>query len=150
MIWIDFGIICIGQEKKSVPPNTDNLVIEAYQRTANAEQFYNENYNFHTADKQVGIWYNIWLSEPICYDESLFDISSEQIPNVCVVPKYEALVKQLLEFYLDESPEHNIAVLLRVEDKSNDTVHSLCTLDDFIQALKAGKVKWNELYFIRP
>ena len=150
MIWIDFGIICIGQEKKSVPPNTDNLVIEEYQRTANAEQFYNENYSFHTADKQVGVWYNIWLSELSCYDESLFDISSEQIPNVCVVPKYEALVKQLLEFYLDESPEHNIAVLLRVEDKSNDTVHSLCTLDDFIQALKAGTIKWNELYFIRP
>lgn len=150
MIWIDFGIICIGQKKPSLPPDIGNLVIEARQREDNAEPFYNENYNFHTADKQVGFWYNIWLPEPICFNESLFDISPHHIPCVSVVPKYEEIVKQLLEFYLNESLEHKIAILLRVEDKSNDIMHPSCRLDDFIKALKEGTVKWNELYFVSP
>ena len=148
MIWIDFGIICIGQEQISVPADMNDIVFEGYQRTAVSEPFYNDSYHFHTADKLIGCWYNIWLPESICYEESFFDIASKGVPYVEVVSKWAEYVKKLLSFYIDQSPFNRIAVLLRVQDSSNDTVHSDCSLDDFIQGLSAGNIKWNELYFI--
>lgn len=148
MIWIDFGIICIGQENNSVPHEIKDIVVEAYTRTVDSEPFYIETYSFDTADMLSGIWYNIWLPEPICYEESFFDISTKQTPYVNVVPKWTGLVQRILSFYINESPVRKIAVLLRVQDTSNDVVHPPCKLDDFIQALKEGNVKWNELYYV--
>lgn len=149
MIWIDFGIICIGQEQISVPSNTKNIVVEGYHRTEDSEPFYNENYHFNTADKLLGCWYNIWLPEAICCEESFFDVAAKGIPYVKVVPKWSKCVENVLSFYISQSPTNKIAVLLRVQDTSNDTVHPDCSLDEFIHALTHGKIKWNELYFIR-
>lgn len=149
MIWIDFGIICIGQEQISVPLNTKDIVVEGYHRTTDSEPFYNENYHFNTADKLLGCWYNIWLPEPICYKESFFDIASKGVPYVEVVPKWIKHVETILSFYISQSPTSKIAVLLRAENTSNDTVHPDCSLDEFIQSLTHGNIKWNELYFIR-
>jgi len=148
VIWIDFGIICIGQEQIAVPADMNDIVFEGYQRTADSEPFYSDDYSFHTADNLLGCWYNIWLPESICYEESFFDIASKGVPYVEVVSKWAEYVKKLLSFYIDQSPFNRIAVLLRVQDSSNDTVHSDCSLDDFIQGLSAGNIKWNELYFI--
>ena len=148
MIWIDFGIICIGQEQTSSPLSMNDIVIEGYKRTADSEPFYNENYHFHTADKLTGCWYNIWLPEPSCYEESFFDIAAKGVPYIEVVPKWTKYVKDLLSFYIDQSPINKIAVLLRVQDSSNDTVHSDCCIDEFIQGLTVGNIKWNELYFV--
>lgn len=148
MIWIDFGVICMGQEEKSVPPEMNNFIFEAYQRSVDSAPFYIEPYKFHTADTLTGYWYKIWLPELICYEESFFDISPKGAPYVGVNPKYTIHVKSILEFYINESPVHKIAVLLRVQDFSNDVVHSSCSLDDFIQALKDGNIKWNELYYV--
>ena len=148
MIWIDFGIICIGQEQISLHSNMNDIVVEGYRRTADSEPFYDESYHFHTADKLMGYWYNIWLPEPICYEESFFDIAAKCGPYVEVVQKWAEHVKKLLSFYKDQSPINKIAVLLRVEDFSNDTVHSDCSLDEFIHELTVGNIKWNELYFI--
>ena len=148
MIWIDFGIICIGQERTSAPSNMDDFIIEGYQRTTDLEPFYNDSYHFYTADKLKGCWYNIWLPDSICYKESFFDIAAKGIPYVEVVPKWTKYVKNFLSFYIDQSPFNKIAVLLRVQDSSNDTVHSECSLDEFIQELTVGNIKWNELYFV--
>ncbi len=148
MIWIDFGIICIGQEQTSAPLNMNDIVVEGYERTADSATFYNENYHFHTADKLMGCWYNIWLPEPICYEESFFDIATKGVPYIEVVPKWIEYVKDLLSFYIDQSPINKIAVLLRVQDFSNDTVHFDCSIDEFIQGLTVGNIKWNELYFV--
>ena len=60
----------------------------------------------------------------------------------------EWFCQEILEFYINESPEHKIAVLLRVQDDSNDIVHPLCKLDDFVNYLKEGNIKWNELYYV--
>lgn len=148
MIWIDFGIICIGQEKESVPFDMEDLLIEGYQRTAESEPFYNATYNFCTADRLQGYWYNIWLPEPVCFDESFFDIAYKNVPYIKVVPKWAEQVKRILAFYINESPVKRIAVLLRVQDISNDAVHTDCKLDDFFQKLIEGNVKWNELYYV--
>lgn len=148
MIWIDFGIICIGQTKPSIPPNINSNDIEIYKRTISSEAQYDEWYNFHTADTLIGYWYIPWLPEEIMYDESFFDISEKGCPWMNVVPKWEGTVKSILEFYLNESPNHKIAVLLRIQDKSNDTVHSVCKIDEFMNELIEGNIRWNELYFI--
>lgn len=148
MIWIDFGIICIGQEQISSPSNMNDIIVEGYQRTEDSDPFYNEYYHFHTADKLLGCWYNIWLPESICYEESFFDIASKGIPYIEMVPKWSAYIKTILSFYINESPCNKIAVLLRIEDKSNNVVHPDCSLSEFIQALSEGNIKWNELYFV--
>ena len=148
MIWIDFGIICIGQEQISVPADMNGIVFEGYQRTADLEPFYNNDYHINTADKLLGCWYNIWLPEFIRYEESFFDIASKGIPYVEVVPKWSDYVSRILSFYINESPYNKIAVLLRVQDQSNDTVHPECRLSEFVQAINEGKIKWNELYFV--
>lgn len=148
MIWIDFGIICIEQEQISVPSGMNDVVIEGHRRTADSGPFYNEEYHFHTADKLSGCWYNIWLPEPICYDESFFDIASKGVPYVEAVPKWLACIKTLLSFYISQSPVNKIAILLRVQDASDDTVHSDYSLDEFVRMLTEGNVKWNELYFV--
>ena len=94
MIWIDFGIICIGQEQISLHSNMNDIVVEGYRRTADSEPFYDESYHFHTADKLMGYWYNIWLPEPICYEESFFDIAAKCGPYVEVVQKWAEHVKK--------------------------------------------------------
>ena len=148
MLWIDFGIICIGQEQISTPADMDCIVFEGYRRTADSEPFYNKEYHFQTADNLLGCWYNIWLPEPICYEESFFDIASKGVPYVEVVPKWFDYVAKILSFYINESPCKKIAVLLRIEDESNDTVHPDYSLSKFVQALREGNIKWNELYFV--
>ncbi len=148
MIWIDFGVICLGQTKPSIPPGIKSDDVEIYERTADSESFYNETYNFHTADTLTGYWYMFWLPEEIKYDESFFDISERNCPWINVVPKWKNIVRSILEFYLSESPVHRIAVLLRVQDDSDDTVHSICKLDEFMNSLVEGNIKFNELYFI--
>ena len=150
MIWIDFGIICIGQENASSPPNAMDFCVEGYLRTVDSKPFYNEKfYHFSTADKIKGCWYTIWLREPTCYDESIFDISQKGVPCVEVLPKWTEYVQQFLSFYLQQSPVHKIAVLLRVEDASDDVVHSSCSLENFMQRLKEGEIRWNELYYVQ-
>jgi len=148
VILVDFGIICIGQEQASIPPKMNDLVFESYKRTADSAPFYNEDYHFHTADQLSGYWYNIWLPESIRYDESFFDIAPKGVPYVEVIPKWTEYVRNLLSFYIDQSPIKKIAVLLRVQDFSDDTVHSACSLNEFIQGLTAGSIRWNELYFV--
>ena len=148
MIWIDFSIICVGQRELSKPNNMNNIIVDAFPRNIDSNPFYSEDYNFNSADKLLGYWYNVWLPEPICFEESFFDISKKDVPWVNVVYKWEKTVQEILEFYINESPEHKIAVLLRVQDDSNDVVHPLCKLDDFVNNLKEGNIKWNELYYV--
>ncbi|MBE6775707.1 MAG: hypothetical protein E7543_05895 [Ruminococcaceae bacterium] len=148
MIWIDFGIICIGQDRISAPSNVNDIVVEGYARTEDSEPFYNENYHFHTADKLLGCWYNVCLPDPIRCEDSFFDIAAKGVPYVQVVPKWSEYVKNILSFYIEQSPINKIAVLLRVQDLSNDTVNYECSLDEFIQGLSVGNIKWNELYFV--
>ena len=148
MIWIDFGVICIGQEKVSMPSDMNDVVIEGYRRIENSKPFYDKSYNFNAADKLLGCWYKIWLSESLCYEESFFDIASKGIPCVKVVPKWSNHVKNILSFYLKQSPINKIAVLLRIEDASDDVVHSSCSFNEFVQRLNEGNIKWNELYHV--
>ena len=149
MIWIDFGIICIGQEQTSTPSDMDDIIVEGHQRRADSEPFYNESDHFHTADKLLGCWYNVWLPKPICYDESFFEIAPEGVPYVEVVPKWSKCVEDILSFYINQSPINKIAVLLRIQDDSDDVVHPACSLAEFVHELSEGNIKWNELYFVQ-
>ncbi len=143
MIWIDFGVICIGQTEKAFPHELEDLQFDACNRSDNSESIYGEHYDFRSADALSGYWYNIWLPETLCYNDSFFDISHRNVPWVKVVPKWENTVKRILEFYIKESPEHRIAVLLRIEDKSENCVHLPCCIDYFMNALRCGCVRWN-------
>ena len=40
-------------------------------------------------------------------------------------------------------------MLLRMQDRSDDTVHKACSVDEFMKLLKSGGVVWNETYFIK-
>ena len=96
MIWIDFGIICIGQEQISVPADMNDIVFEGYQRTADSEPFYSKDYHFHTADNLLGCLYNIWLPESICYEESFFD--KNLIDSVITVDDKDAINMSIKDF----------------------------------------------------
>lgn len=148
MIWIDFGIICIGQEQISQPPDWKDIVVEGYRRMADSAPFYNESYHFAAADALTGCWYQIWLPDPRCYEDSFFDIADRGVPYVQTVPGWTASVEKILRFYLAQSPVHRIAVLLRVQDRSDNVVHPLCSLDVFLQRLHDGEIRWNEVYHV--
>ena len=95
-----------------------------------------------------GYWYKIWFPEPICYEESFFNVAMKGVPYVEVDPKWTGYVKDFLSFYINQSPVNKIAVLLRVQDSSNDTIHSDCSIDEFVRELTIGNIKWNELYVV--
>ena len=126
----------------------NNFIFEGYERTADSEPFYEKSYHFHSADNITGYWYKILLPEPICYEESFFNVGAKGVPYVEVVPKWTGYVKYILSFYINQSPVNKIAVLLRVQDSSNDTVHSDCSIDEFVRELTIGNIKWNELYVV--
>ncbi len=149
MIYIDFGIICIEQTKKTFPKNVKNLKFEVYRRTEKSDAMYNEWYHFHTADMLTGNWYLVWRKDDISH----FDIPDDKDctygpPPVCVEPASKDVVRKLLEFYIEKSPIHRIAVLLRLQDESDDVSHPVCTLDEFMNDLAEGNIRSNELYFI--
>lgn len=148
MILIDFGIICLEQSQKSFPEDIQNVRFESYTRTAYSKPMYNEWYHFQDADKLVGVWYFAWLTEDIAFEESFFEIDDKGCPWIYVESKWKRTVKDLLEFYIQESPIHQIAVILRVQDESNNASHSVCTVNEFMKSLELGNTRWNELYYI--
>ena len=148
MIWIDFTVICIGQSEISIPNDIPDVRFDAYRRTTDSEPIYHESYHFQTADNLLGNLYFVWLPEEICYDQSFFDIDRKGSPWVYVDTKWENTVKSVLQFYLQESPIHQIAVLLRTQDESADISHPICSLEAYMNALTEGNIRWNELYFI--
>lgn len=151
MIWVDFGIICIGQKNSSVPSDVaDKLIVDIHDRQGDSSPLYDKTYyNFCTADKLNGYWYNFFLPDPACFEESLFDISHRDIPYITILPKWVDTVRRILEFYINESPDNRIAVLIRIQDNSDDVEHSVRSIDEFMGELIDGNIRWNELYYIQ-
>ena len=148
MILIDFGVICCGQKKRIFPRGIPKLRFKSSIRKENSGPMYDEWYHFEAADRLTGIWYLVWLTEDLFLEESFFDIADKGSPNIYVVPEWEDTVRRVPEFYIDRSPIHRIAVLLRIQDRSENVTHEECTLGEFMEMLKAGNVRWNELYNI--
>lgn len=148
MIIADFGIICIGQTKCTYPEGIEDIQFETYKRKANSKAMYNKWYNFHTADTLIGYWYFVWPKDEDLYEKPFFDLGPKGCPWVIVVQEWAETIRKVLEFYLKQSPENKVAVLIREQDKSNDIIHSAIKFNDFIEKLIAGDIRWNELYFI--
>ena len=170
MMLTDFAVICIGQEEPGFPESfgevkddperetkvcvcadgTPFLEFECYKRRQGDESIYDDWYNFKTADSLTGVLYFVWQPHDKLLEDSFFDFAGEAgSKHVCIVPKWEKTVRELLEYYTGQSPEHRIAVLLRMQDRSDDTVHKACSVDEFMKLLKSGGVVWNETYFIK-
>ncbi|WP_295152932.1 hypothetical protein [uncultured Ruminococcus sp.] len=148
MILIDLGIICLGQTKRTFPRSIPKVRYRSHVRREDSAPMYDEWYHFEAADRLTGIWYLAWLTDDIFLEQSMFDIAEKGSPNIYVVPEWEDTVRELLGYYLKESPIHRIAVLLRIQDRSENVTHEECTLDEFMEMLRAGDVRWNELYHI--
>ena len=148
MILIDFGIICREQKRRTVPKHIPKVRFESHIRKENSDPMYYDYYHFEAADKLTGIWYFAWLSDDIFLEQSFFDIADKGSPWICAVPEWEDTVREILEFYLRSSPIHKIAVLPRIQDKSENVTHEECSLDEFMEMLRAGDVRWNELYMV--
>ena len=148
MIIADFGIICIEQTQNTYPKGIENICFETYKRVSNSKPMYGESYNFHTADLLTGYWYLIWPKDEILYEAPFFDLGQKGRPWVVVEQKWAESVRKVLEFYIEQSPQKRIAVLIREQDKSDDIVHATIKIDDFMENLIVGNIKWNELYFI--
>lgn len=148
MIIADFGVICIGQAENTYPKGVANICFETYRRITGSEPMYVEDYNFHTADTLTGYWYLVWPRDEILYEKPFFDIGEKGCPWVTVVKEWAEVVRKVLEFYIEESPEKRIAVLIREQDESSDIVHSTIKINEFMEDLIAGNIRWNELYFI--
>ena len=150
MILIDFGIICREQTKRTFPRgrSAEKVRFQSHIRREDSYPMYDDWYHFEDADKLRGVWYFVWLTKDIILEQSLFDIADKSSPYIYVVPEWEDTVRRILEFYLKASPIHRIAVLLRIQDRSQNVTHDECTLDEFMDMLRAGDVRWNELYNI--
>ena len=148
MILIDFGIICIGQEKRRFPKGLKSVRFESHKRTEKSEEMYDDWYNFKTADRLTGMWYFVWLTDDIFLEQSFFDIAPKGSPWVIAQPEWKDTVERILRFYIERSPQKKIAVLLRIQDRSEDVSHKQCTLCEFMDLLTQGSIRWNELYFI--
>ena len=163
----DFVIICIGQAAPSFPEclgelsydeqrereictlseNEKAIEFEPYKRRQGDEPIYDDFYHFGTADALAGVLYFVWHREFL--EDSFFDFAGEAgSKHVCIVPKWDKTVRELLEYYISQSPEHRIAVLLRMQDRSDDTVHEPCGIDEFMRLLRCGEAVWNELYLV--
>ena len=148
MILIDFGIICREQTKRSFPRSIPKVRFQSHIRRENSDAMYDDFYHFEDADKLTGIWYFAWLTDDIFLEQSFFDIADKGSPWIYAVPEWEETVRAILAFYLKASPIHKIAVLPRIQDRSENVTHAECTLDEFMDKLKAGDIRWNELYNI--
>ena len=148
MILIDFGIICREQTKRTFPRGIPKVRFRSHIRRADSDAMYDDFYHFEDADKLTGVWYFAWLTDDIFLEQSFFDIADKGSPHIYAVPEWEAAVRRILAFYLKASPIHKIAVLLRIQDRSENVTHDECTLDEFMEKLRAGDVRWNELYNI--
>lgn len=146
----DFGIICIGQEEKTYPDLKD-LKFQAFRRNlgkTRSKPFYYDKdyYGFRSAYDLKGIWYLPMFDYKLNLMEYFFEM--KEGPDLRVNPKYEDTVRKLLSFYLEKSPEKKIAVLLCIQEKAGDVTHEPVKLKEFMSLLKAGSVRWNELYII--
>lgn len=148
MIIADFGVICIGQTECTYPDKTDDIRFEAYQRWTDNKAMYESSYNFQSADSLVGYWYFVWPKEELFYEKPFFDIAQKGRPYVALAQEWVETVRKVMEFFIEQSPEKRIAVLIREQDNSNDVVHSAIKINEFMENLIAGNIKWNELYFI--
>lgn len=148
MILIDFGVICREQKRRLIPKNLPKVRFESHIRKETSDAMYDEYYHFEAADKLTGVWYLAWLTDDIFLEQSFFDIADKGSPWIYVVPEWERTVKEILAFYLKASPIHKIAVLPRIQDRSENVTHEECTLDEFMDKLRSGDIRWNELYNI--
>ena len=148
MILIDFGIICREQKRHTVPKDIPKVRFGSYIRKENSGAMYYGYYSFEAADKLTGVWYFAWLTDDIFLEQSFFDIADKGSPWIYAVPEWEETVREILAFYLKASPIHKIAVLLRIQDRSENVTHEECSLDEFMDKLRTGDVRWNELYNI--
>lgn len=148
MIIADFGVICIEQTKCTYPKGIENIRFETYHRVPGSKPMYMEYYNFHTADMLTGYWYFVWPKDELLYKKPFFDLGEKGCPWVVVIQEWTEIVRKVLEFYIEQSPQNRIAVLIREQDQSDDIVHSAMKIDAYMENLIAGNIRWNELYFV--
>ncbi|MCH5160686.1 MAG: hypothetical protein J1G04_01500 [Clostridiales bacterium] len=148
MVIADFGIICLGQTECNYPNGTVDICFEVHRRLADSKAMYDNTYNFHTADTLIGNWYFVWPKEEIMYEKPFFDIGPKGRPWVCVAREWRETIRKVLEFYICQSPEQKVAVLIREQDNSDNIVHPILKIDEFMSKLLSGNIRWNELYFI--
>lgn len=147
MIFADFNIICINQPNKDCFVS-DSLIYEAHNRNNTLTLVYPED-SFADAHSLRGWWYTYWPNEALYYDNQFFDLNPSVKRNaIRLYPKWLTISKELLSFYISKSPTHTVAVVIRVQDHSNNIKHGRCSLNYFLSEMLAGRICYNELYFV--
>lgn len=147
MVITDLNIICIAQRRRSFPQNRKGFFIETHDRNhRNLRPVYGDD-RFPLAQVLHGWWYRIYPAEPAIYEDAFFDLA-DVYHTLRVRPHWMDTVKELLSFYLEQSPCGQIAVVIYLRSSIKECVHETCTLNFYMQELIAGKINYNHLYHI--
>lgn len=148
MVIADLNIICIDQLGNKPCPNCNHMVFEAHNRNNTREAIY-PLYDFAAAYKLRGWWYTYWPREELFFRSPFFDLAIHNGRNMIqLYDIWKDSLYSLFSYYLSISPACEIGVLIRLEDKAENTVHSHMCLGCFMEQLLAGTVQYNELYLI--
>lgn len=148
MIIADLNIICINQKKKRAFIDKARLTCEAHNRNRSMSPVYATD-NFGVADGLKGWWYTYLPSKAYFFDSPFFDLNLRDNDNAVELnPQWNDLLCTLLSFFIKESPCGTIGFLIRLQDKSDNMVHGKYCLEEFMQELRLGNIRYNELYFI--
>ena len=148
-ILADLNIICIGQARKKLPPDHDKYDITPMSRNrAKLRPVYWQD-DFPVAHSLRGWWYCIY---PKGWEEFLenpfFEFNSGDISLVKARSQWVEDIRQLLAFYIGQSPAGEIGVVIRLQSAVSECVHERCCLSAFVNDLIAGNIAYNHLYFI--
>lgn len=144
----DLNIICINQQHASLFPNCGNLDIEKYDRNTSGDPVYWSD-DFNTAHRLRGWWYTIYPKGNLFLERPFFDLCNDlECDLVRLYPEWQTVMSNILVYYIEKSPLRKVGVLIRAQDVTEDTVAGEFRLDEFLQMLIHGEVKYNTLYFL--
>lgn len=147
MVISDFVIISPKQLFAKLPKNFD-LIIETCNRNVFPKTVYVDG--FHIAQRVLrGIWYTIYPGEEKLYTDAFFDLEiNNGMSNVVIRSDWINVIDELIDFFLEKSPDHTIVVLLRLDYPNCEMFHKHQSRDEFCDKMKKNQLHFDEMYFV--
>ena len=155
MVVADLNIICCGQ-KEACPivkgVLMDEIGTDVYDRTsANKQRRYRY---FKRANQEHGVWYDIYPQGNAFLENSFFDLEygKEEYRRkallVTLNPYWELSIIKLINFFIDRSPIHKIAIMIYLGNEREDAVTEKLSCNEYIDRLRKGEIHFNKTYYV--
>lgn len=153
MVISDLNIICIGQTHYALPPQYlcgESLTVEFEPRWGDLYAVY-PDYSFPEAYALEGYWYTLWPSVDgsSFLDNPFFDIAlQDEYGAVITNPHWRPTLQRIMQFYLSQSPQHKIGVLIRIQDNIYKGAQYVRTLQELWNLMDTHSIRFNKLYVV--